>query len=125
MAAQTTYSGGHGIYYWMPGIAVNNATRTAVPFLHSSASTYLSSSWTLTSDSSLSFAPAQPLTTGTCSQTFLYPGDLISRTGDYMGAQTNPNDQVSFWLAGERATHGGVCQSSSELWDSRIIQVTP
>ena len=62
---------------------------------------------------------------GTCAQTFLYPGDTLTRTGDYMGAQVNPNDQTSFWFAGERATKlGGLCQANSE-WDTRIVQVTP
>ena len=55
------------------------------------------------------------LTQGTC------PRSLSNRTGDYIGAQTDPSDFRSFWFAGERATNiGGACQ-----WETRIIGVNP
>lgn len=119
---QTTFGGGADVFYWMPGVAVNSALQTALAFQHSSASTYLSASWSMKSAAEANYPAAQPLTTGNCPQTQGAAGfPPFTRTGDYVGAQTNPNDQTSFWLAAERATDlGGSC-----LWDTRVIQVTP
>lgn len=118
--AGTTFGGGENTYYWMPGIAVNTSLQTTVTFQHSTAASYLSSSWSLKNDANPSYPAAQALTTGTCPMT-QFPQGNFTRTGDYVGSQTNPNDLASFWLAGERATTlGGSCR-----WETRIIQVTP
>jgi hypothetical protein len=117
----TTFGGGEDTYYWMPGIAVNTNLQTTVTFQHSTASTYLSSSWTLKNDIDPSYPAAQPLTTGTCPMTQFVINNTFTRTGDYVRSQTNPNDQLSFWLAGERATTlGGSCR-----WQTHILQVSP
>jgi hypothetical protein len=77
----------------------------------------LSSWWTIKDLASPDFEPISSLTTGTCAETLTNP----DRTGDYVGAQTDPSDFHSFWLAGERATSvGGTCQ-----WQTQIIKLVP
>ena len=54
------------------------------------------------------------LTNGTCTWT-------LYRTGDYVGAHTDPGGK-KFWLAGERATLIGPLGCAWETW---IRKVTP
>jgi hypothetical protein len=107
-------------FYWWPGVAVNSEEQTAVPFQYVSPTRTagrLSSWWTTKDLTSSNFEPISSLATGTCAETLTNP----DRTGDYVGAQTDPSDFHSFWLAGERATSvGGSCQ-----WQTRIIKVVP
>jgi hypothetical protein len=42
--------------------------------------------------------------------------------GDYQGAQTNPNDLASFWIAGEATGATGQCTA---VWKTEIANVTP
>jgi hypothetical protein len=112
---QQTFGGGAGVFYFWPGIAVNGVEETAVAFHRSSGASYLSSYWTIKALASTTFEAASPITDGTCAQT------ISNRTGDYIGAQTDPSDSNTFWLAGERATTiNGSCQ-----WQTQIIAVTP
>ncbi len=112
---EQTFGGGAGVFYFWPGIAVNGVEETAVAFHRSSGASYLSSYWTIKALASTTFEAASPITDGTCAQT------LSNRTGDYIGAQTDPSDSNTFWLAGERATTiNGSCQ-----WQTQIIAVTP
>ncbi len=100
--------------FFMPGIAVNNAGHAGIVFLASSPSLYLSAAWTTKYVGDSLFAPATVFAAGSCTKP-------VSQVGDYMGAQTNPNDLVSFWFAGENAAiSGGSCS-----WKTQIIQVTP
>lgn len=118
---QTTFSGGVNIHYWMPSIAVNQSHRTAVPFLWSSASTYLSSAWTAKNAATGSYPAAQALGSGTCKREESSP---TGRTGDYVGAQTDPTDFLTFWISAEHASvyppppAGNTC-----TWLTRIGQV--
>jgi hypothetical protein len=115
ISQETTFGGHKGVFYYWPGIAVNVSEQTAVDFLRSSASSFLSSRWAVKNIGSTGFGKTFPLTTGTC------PQEISDRTGDYNGAQTDPANFTSFWLAGERATTiGGECQ-----WQTRIIKVDP
>ncbi len=101
IAQQTTFSGGANIHYWMPGIAVNSSHRTVVPFLWSSASTYLSSAWTAKNAATGSYPAAQALGTGNCTRLESSPE---VRTGDYVGTQTDPTNFLTFWISGEHAS---------------------
>jgi hypothetical protein len=107
-------------FYWWPGLAINNEEQTAMPFQFVSPTRTagrLSSWWTMKDLTSSNFEPISSLTTGTCAETLTNP----DRTGDYVGAQTDPSDFHSFWLAGERATSvGGTCQ-----WQTQIIKLVP
>jgi hypothetical protein len=100
--------------YFMPGIAVNSSGHAGISFLASSPSLYLSAAWTTKYAGDALFAPATVFAAGSCTR----PGNQV---GDYVGAQTNPNDLTSFWFAGESAsTAGGSC-----TWKTQILQVTP
>jgi hypothetical protein len=112
---QGTFGFPNEFYFW-PGVAVNGEEQIILPF-HFANSTLtggrLSSWWTMKALGSPP-EPILPITSGTCSQT------ISNRTGDFIGAQTDPTDFHSFFLAGERATTiGGTCQ-----WQTRIIGVS-
>jgi hypothetical protein len=107
-------------FLWMPGIAVNRDETVAVPFHFASpdrTNNNLSTWWAVKNLNETAFRPLRPLTTGVCQQ-------VVFRTGDYSGAETDPVDLKSFWLSGERARRipefGNDC-----LWETRIIRVTP
>lgn len=109
---QRTFGGDAGTFFFWPSLAVNLRQQTVVGFHRSSALSFLSTLWTMKESASTVFPGALPITTGTCAQT-------TRRTGDYMGAQTDPSDIRSFWLTGERATLiGGACQ-----WEMQVIKV--
>jgi hypothetical protein len=114
---QTTFgSAGTGTFIFWPGVAVNNVGQTAIPYQSNRnfvGARFLSSYVTLRTGVTNS-APFR-ITSGTCAQPF-------NRTGDYVGAQTDPLDFFptgSFWLAGERATLvTGTCK-----WQTQIIKL--
>jgi hypothetical protein len=114
VAQSFLFSGAAGVHYWMPAIAATSNQSTIVVFLTSSSSTYLSSAFT-TKTVSASFYPAA---------TALFNGGCANgiRDGDYQGAQTNPGDLASFWIAGEATPPAGQC---SALWQTKIANVTP
>jgi hypothetical protein len=102
-----------GNFIFWPGVAVNNVGQTAIAY-HGNRTRagiqFLSSYVTLRTGAANS-APF-PITTGTCAQP-------LTTTGAYMGAQTDPSDFLSFWLAGERATLvTGTCK-----WQTQIIKL--
>lgn len=109
-------------FLFMPGIAVNLDETVAVPFHFASRSRTnnyaLSTWWAVKAFGEGSFAPLGPLTTGGCQQ-------LVVRTGDYSGAETDPTDLKSFWLSGERARRIRELEGNPCLWETRIIRVTP
>ena len=116
---QATFGAANRFLFW-PGIAANVNEAVAVPFHFVSpyeTENNLSTWWTLKSFGERSFTSRRPLTTGTCQQ-------VVTRTGDYAGAETDPTDLRSFWLAGERALEilefGNAC-----LWETWISRVTP
>ena len=82
--------------------------------LNASGASFLSS--LVMTRSSSAFVSTFFITSGTCGQPF-------DRTGDYIGAQTDPSDFNSFWLAGERATT--FSGSSGCKWQTRIIKLVP
>jgi hypothetical protein len=116
---QTTFGGRNEFLFW-PGIAVNRDETVAVPFHFASATrtdNNLSTWWAVKDFAEPTFTPFRPLTTGDCQQ-------VVTRTGDYSGAETDPVDLKSFWLSGERAI--GVAEFGNAcLWETHIIRVTP
>jgi hypothetical protein len=107
----------------MPGIAVNSAGQTAIALLMGSSTVYLGSGWTTKSDSSPTYGQVSPIASGNCSrQIKQYPAAEL--VGDYAGAQTNPNDLTSFWLAAERSFKSSLTNQAC-VWATDIIQVTP
>jgi hypothetical protein len=100
--------------YFMPGLAVNSSQNTAISFLASSPTMYQGAAWTWKSGIDQLYAPATVFAAGSCIR-------ASGKIGDYVGAQTNPNDLVSLWLAGEAAAPSG--QGCN--WRTQILQVTP
>jgi hypothetical protein len=112
--------GASGDFVFEPGLAVNTDETVAVPFHYASprrTDNNLSTWWAVKAMDETDFSPFHPLVTGNCQQ-------VVDRTGDYAGAETDPVDLKSFWLTGEAArpiaSFGGAC-----LWATRIIRVTP
>jgi hypothetical protein len=120
---QSTFGGGDGVFYYHPSVALNNAYTTAIAFQYSSANSYLSTGYALKAETATSYS-AGTLNAGTCTDFADYQADPEwnkVRTGDYTGAQTDPDDVTSFWLAGERAAVvNGTCQ-----WATTIGSITP
>jgi hypothetical protein len=111
---QFTFGGGAGIFFFWPGTARNNAGQSGLSFQRSSSASSLSAWWAVKPANGIPNI-ASPFTTGTCAQT------LSNRTGDYVGAHTDPSNFTDFCLAGERATTiAGICQ-----WQTQIICVRP
>lgn len=116
---QSTFGSPDDFLFW-PGIAVNRDETVAVPFHFVSpdrTDNNLSTWWAVKDLGETAYRPFRPVTTGVCQQ-------VVERTGDYSGAETDPVDSRSFWLSGERAKpipeFGNAC-----LWETQIIRVTP
>jgi len=105
------------VYYWMPALAATSTQSTIVVFLTSSPTSSLSSQFTTKSASATLYGPATTLLTGGCNDGF-----PLGRSGDYQGAQTNPGDLASFWIAGEATPAAGQCTT---IWTTQIANVTP
>jgi hypothetical protein len=104
-------------FYFWPGVAANTQLQIGVPFQFISRTLTAGrlSAWWTTKDPGSTPGAVNALTTGTCPQT------ISNRSGDYVGAQTDPLNLRHFWFAGERATLiRGVCQ-----WQTAIQQIEP
>lgn len=102
-------------FLWMPSIAVTNSGRIGLALHMGSASLQHGSGWLTRVSGSSVFSPLNVLRSGTCSR-----GGSGFRSGDYSGAQADP-DGTSLWLAGENfGTVGTSCN-----WQTRIIRVVP
>lgn len=114
LSQEITFGGGDAVFYFWPGIAVNLSQQIVAVFQRSAADAYLSAWRAGKNLADLAFEAPVAITDGTCSQT------LTNRTGDYVGAQTDPAG-TTVWVAGERATIiGGAC-----VWQTWIQQLTP
>jgi hypothetical protein len=89
--------GGDGWFFWMPGIAVNGRGDVLIVYQRSHASMSAGIGFA----GRLAGGPfeAGKLINGRCP---LDNNDgSRNRTGDYVGAQTDPADNLGFWIAGE------------------------
>ncbi|HEV8582159.1 MAG TPA: hypothetical protein VGX68_24075 [Thermoanaerobaculia bacterium] len=102
--------------YFMPGITYNANSSVGIVFLASGPNQFVSSAWTTKGFLEPFFYGATVFNAGSCAKG-------SSRVGDYVGAQTNPDDSVSFWFAGESALYTpatGQC-----TWNTKIVEVVP
>jgi hypothetical protein len=118
---QTTLGFGDGTFIFWPRVAVNNAGLAAIAYHRnlngsSTAPNRFLSSLVTTRSGANAFVSTFFITSGTCGQPF-------NRTGDYIGAQTDPSDVTSFWLAGESATT--FSGSNGCKWQTQIIKLVP
>lgn len=102
-------------FLWMPSIAVTNSGRIGLALHLGSATLQHGSAWLTRVSGSAAFSPLNILRSGTCSR-----GGSGFRSGDYSGAQTDP-DGTSLWLAGENfGTVGSSCN-----WQTGIVRLVP
>ena len=87
-------------YFWWPGIAVNKLGDVAVVFQRSSRRAFLGVAYGGKKARATTIDAVVNLVAGRCSLRNVDTGGL-NRTGDYVGAQTDPLDDLSFWIAGE------------------------
>ena len=115
MAFQATL-GAKGQYFFWPGIAVNRLGHVVVNFQRSSKTMFLTTGYSGKKARKKKFDAVRNLITGKCSQLY------STRTGDYVGAQTDPLDSLGFWISGEfmakRTNFVASC-----TWDTRIANV--
>lgn len=108
-------------FIWMPAIAVNKNGDAAVVFQRSSQSLFLSSAVNGKKNSVVNFDNLSVVKGGTCHYE-LVPTGGTNRTGDYTGAQVDPIDDVTFWLAAEFSAR--LAGSTRCLWATQIIHAT-
>jgi len=112
--AENTLGGfGDNLFVHHPSIALNGSLQAASTWEFSGTSRFLSSA-SLIKNSGGNWVGVSTYAPGACSQT-------SSRSGDYSGAQTDPNNLATFWLAGESS----VLLSGSCQWSTRIGQLNP
>jgi hypothetical protein len=101
------------IFVHHPSIAMNSALQSGATWEFSGSANSLSSA-AMTKNAGGAWTGVQTYAPGACSQS-------QSRAGDYAGAQTDPSNLNSFWLAGEQSvTIGTSCQ-----WRTRIASLVP
>jgi hypothetical protein len=104
---------GDNFFVHHPSIAMNSALQSGATWEFSGTATSLSSA-AMIKNAGGAWSGVQTYAPGACSQS-------QSRTGDYAGAQTDPSNISSFWLAGEQSvTINATCQ-----WRTRIAMLVP
>lgn len=116
LSFETAYGGGEGWYYWMPGVAINGNGDVVVPFQRSHVTGELGAAVNGKRASATGFDSVRTLRAGSCGLADV-DGSGRNRTGDYVGAQADPNDPRSVWIAGEHASRVGNVPCS---WSTRV-----
>ena len=113
--AENTFTGlGDNIFVHHNSIASNTGLKSGASWQFSGTGFRLSSR-ALTKVVNGGWSTVSTYAGGSCSST------ATNRTGDYSGAQLDPSDLTSFWLAGERnIVLGGSCQ-----WETRVAKLVP
>lgn len=114
-----TIGGGDGWYYWMPGVAVNANDDVMITYQRSHATLSVGVGFASKLNGAADFT-GNKLINGRCGIDN-FDGNT-NRTGDYVGIQTDPVDNNSFWIAGEYSATVGrrACD-----WRTRIARVLP
>ncbi len=113
-----TLRNGPDSFLFHPSVAISKRGDVVVVFQRSKASTFLGSAFTGRRFDLRQFGPVRSLREGTCRLVNNAGGGVGSsqRTGDYTGAQADPNDSRGFWLAGEHSV-------ASCAWGTRVARV--
>jgi hypothetical protein len=111
---ENTFTGfGNDLFVHHPSIAMNTSLQAVATWLFSGSARSLSAA-SMIKNVNAPWAGVLTYAPGTCAQ-------ASDRSGDYSGAQTDPSDVSSFWVAGEHSvTVSGSCQ-----WSTRIGRVVP
>jgi len=110
---------GDDVFVHHESIATNSALVSAATWEYSGASFSLSSASEI-KNAGRAWTGVTTYASGACPLPATAPSTTVARSGDYSGAQTDPNLKT-FWLAGERATTiSGSCQ-----WETEIGKAKP
>jgi hypothetical protein len=119
--AENTFQGfGDNIFVHHNSIASNTALQSGSTWEFSGSGFSLSSAAMVKNVNAL-WTGVVTYAAGSCSLPATPPSTTTARSGDYAGAQTDPSDLTSFWLAGEQA----VTISTSCQWRTRIGRLVP
>lgn len=118
VASEQTF-GNAGWYYFWPGVSVNLAGDVVVAFERARADRFLDVAYNGRPAGAERFDPARALQLGQCPLDDV-DGSGRNRTGDFIGIQTDPGDNRTFWIAGEYAAEQGVIGCS---WSTAIGHV--
>jgi hypothetical protein len=111
-----TYGRNNNFLFW-PGIAINSSGDVAVAFQRARANAFLGTAFNGKRANAASFDAVRNLKIGGCSLDNLDPSFELNRTGDYVGMQTDPLDDLSFWITGE---HPGMLPGYGCNWKTRV-----
>lgn len=117
---EETFGGGRDWFYWMPGVAINGRGDVAVAFQRSRDNQFLGVAFNGKRSNRARFDKARQLARANCDLRN-FGGD-INRSGDYVGLQADPLDDLGFWIAGEYAGPVGTNPNSCE-WRTRVGRV--
>jgi hypothetical protein len=119
--AENTFAGfGDDVFVHHPSIATNSALQSGATWEFGGSRSNLSSA-SMIKNINGGWTPVLSYAAGTCALPATPPSTTTARSGNYSGAQTDPTDVRSFWLAGEQAvTISGSCQ-----WRTRMGRLVP
>jgi hypothetical protein len=111
---ENTFAGfSDNLFVHHPSIAMNASLQAGATWLFNGSARSLSAA-AMAKNAIAPWAGVSTYAPGQCAQ-------ASNRSGDYSGAQTDPSDLRSFWLAGESSvTISGTCQ-----WTTRVGRVVP
>lgn len=115
---EETFGGGDDWFVWMPSVAVNGRGDVAVAFQRSRGTMSTGVAFAGKPAASNRFETLARLVNGRCSiENF---DGQRNRTGDYVGVQTDPADDLTFWIAGEYTGNVGKLGCN---WRTRVARV--
>jgi hypothetical protein len=123
--SELNLSAGLNKFLWVPSVAVNQAGDVAIVCQNSGKTKNLSAGITSKKASAPGLGPMKLLTSGTCTLNDLegqFTDKVRNRTGDYTGAQTDPSDNSTMWLAAQfsKKDATGKCE-----WGTTVVKVRP
>ncbi|PWT87544.1 MAG: hypothetical protein C5B54_12170, partial [Acidobacteria bacterium] len=109
-------------FIWNPAIAVNKNGDAVVSFQKSSGKTFLSSAVNSKPAGAANFGNVVTIKAGNAHYQ-ITDGLGRNRTGDYCGAQVDPADDTTFWVAAE---YGDKINGISKIvWGTTVAHVAP
>lgn len=115
-----TYGRQDQFLFW-PGVAINQAGDVAVAFQRARSTKFLGVAYNGKRAAANSFDSIRNLRVGGCTLENFDEGIGLNRTGDYVGLQTDPADDLAFWIAGEYPGNQGGGAGCN--WKTRVGRV--
>ncbi len=119
IAFQQTFGSSDWYGFW-PGIAINERGDVVAPFQRSRADRFLDTAYSGKLAAAAIFDPIRTFKLGSCTL-FNDPLDTgVNRTGDFVGAQTDPLDDLGFYVAGEFTGPVSIFGCNWRTWVGRL-----